>query len=108
MRLSSSHSRKPSAASQKAERFRTNSLIAKNTQPQDTTATDVIVERFTTWKDVVKQLIAYFEGIHDIESRTAKELTKLSNVIQVPFPAASMFLEKGGIQVRECLCMISR
>jgi hypothetical protein len=93
MRLSSSHNRKPSAASQRAEK----SLIDKNTQPQDTTPADVVVERFTTWKDVVKQLITYFEGIHDIESRTAKELTKLSNVIQVPFPAASMFLEKGGI-----------
>lgn len=47
----------------------------------------------------MRQLITYFEGVSDLESRTAKELTKLSTFIQVPFPAANLFLSKGGIQV---------
>jgi hypothetical protein len=90
----SSHNRKASTASRK-------SLIFKNTQHRDAMPADVLSERFTTWKVAVKQLIAYFEGVSEIESRTAKELTKLSTVIQAPLPAADMFLAKGGMQVRE-------
>jgi hypothetical protein len=97
----SAHNRKPSTASRKGERSRTSSLILKNTQHHDTTPAGILVERFTTWKVAVKQLIAYFEGVSELESRAAKELTKLSSFIQVPFPAANLFMEKGGIQVRE-------
>jgi hypothetical protein len=43
--------------------------------------------------------IAYFEGVADIENNTARELTKLGGVIQVPFRAGNQFLGEGGLQV---------
>lgn len=46
----------------------------------------------------MKQLIAYFEGVADIEINTARELTKLGAVIQVPFRAGNQFLGEGGLQ----------
>lgn len=39
------------------------------------------------------------QGIADIENHTAKELIKLSTVIQVPFRAGNQFLGEGGLQV---------
>jgi hypothetical protein len=44
-------------------------------------------------------LLAYFEGVADIEANTSKELTKLGAVIQVPFRAGNQFLGEGGMQV---------
>ncbi|PFH47763.1 hypothetical protein AMATHDRAFT_50053 [Amanita thiersii Skay4041] len=77
---------------------RTQSLIKKNIAPQDLRPSDVLIERFNAWKAIVKQLIAYFEGIADIENNTARELTKLGAVIQVPFRAGNQFLGEGGLQ----------
>ncbi|KAL1741290.1 hypothetical protein HDZ31DRAFT_45755 [Schizophyllum fasciatum] len=74
------------------------SLIKKNVAPHDLQPSDVLIERFVAWKAIVKQLIAYFEGIADIENSTAKELTKLGAVIQVPFRAGNQFLGEGGLQ----------
>ncbi|KAF8199371.1 hypothetical protein K438DRAFT_2016120 [Mycena galopus ATCC 62051] len=59
---------------------------------------DVLLERFGAWKALTKQLIAYFEGVADVHSNTAKELTKLGAVIQVPFRAGNHFLGEGGLQ----------
>lgn len=53
---------------------------------------------FAGWKHITKQLISYFEGIADIEYNTAKELTKLGGVIQVPFKEGNQFLGEDGIQ----------
>ena len=39
------------------------------------------------------------KGIADIETNTAKELTKLAGVIQLPFRAGHQFLGEGGLQV---------
>lgn len=50
------------------------------------------------WKDITKMLIAYFEGIADIEYNTAKEMAKLGGVIQVPFRQGNQFLGEDGIQ----------
>ncbi|KAG7448406.1 uncharacterized protein BT62DRAFT_889346 [Guyanagaster necrorhizus] len=77
---------------------RNQSLIKKNVAPHDLKPSDVLIERFVAWKAIVKQLIAYFEGIADIENNTAKELTKLGAVIQVPFRAGNQFLGEGGLQ----------
>jgi hypothetical protein len=41
-----------------------------------------------------------FKGIADIENNTAKELIRLSAVIQVPFRSGNQFLGEGGLQVR--------
>jgi hypothetical protein len=94
---------------------RNQSLIKKNTAPHDLKPSDVLIERFVAWKVIVKQLIAYFEviwlawnlrasysvqGVADIENNTAKELTKLGAVIQVPFRSGNQFLGEGGLQVR--------
>ncbi|PBK59844.1 hypothetical protein ARMSODRAFT_966671 [Armillaria solidipes] len=77
---------------------RNQSLIKKNVAPHDLKPSDVLIERFIAWKAIVKQLIAYFEGVADIENNTAKELTKLGAVIQVPFRAGNQFLGEGGLQ----------
>lgn len=74
------------------------SLINKNVAPQDLRPSDVLIERFVAWKAIVKQLIAYFEGIADIQNNTARELTKLAAVIEVPFRAGNQFLGEGGLQ----------
>ena len=39
------------------------------------------------------------KGIADIETNTAKEMTKLAGVIQLPFRAGNQFLGEGGLQV---------
>jgi len=88
----SSLSRKSTVASRNA------SLIKKNTGPHELRPSDILIERFTGWKHITKQLISYFEGIADIEYNTAKELTKLGGVIQVPFKEGSQFLGEEGIQ----------
>ncbi|EJD06740.1 uncharacterized protein FOMMEDRAFT_75599 [Fomitiporia mediterranea MF3/22] len=77
---------------------RNQSLIKKNIAPNDLRPSDVLIERFVGWKAIVKQLIAYFEGIADIENNIARELTKLGAVIQVPFRTGNQFLGEGGIQ----------
>ncbi|KNZ82007.1 Phosphatidylinositol 4,5-bisphosphate-binding protein SLM1 [Termitomyces sp. J132] len=79
---------------------RSQSLIKKNIAPHDLQPSDVLIDRFVAWKAIVKQLIAYFEaqGIADIENNTAKELTRLGAVIQVPFRAGNQFLGEGGLQ----------
>lgn len=87
------------AASQKGSTMsRNQSLIKKNIAPNDLRPSDVLIERFVGWKAIVKQLIAYFEGIADIENNIARELTKLGAVIQVPFRTGNQFLGEGGIQ----------
>ncbi|KAJ7283216.1 hypothetical protein C8J57DRAFT_1709662 [Mycena rebaudengoi] len=77
---------------------RNRSLINKNVAPQDLRPSDILIERFVAWKAIVKQLITYFEGLADIQNDTAKELTKLGAVLQVPFRAGNQFLGEGGLQ----------
>ncbi|KAG8978051.1 hypothetical protein FRC05_011166 [Tulasnella sp. 425] len=91
------HSRATSI-SRKSTMSRNQSLIKKNTAPSDLRPSDVLIERFIAWKAITKQLIAYFEGIADIENNTGRELTKLGAVIQVPFRAGNQFLGEGGLQ----------
>ncbi|ETW82528.1 hypothetical protein HETIRDRAFT_433553 [Heterobasidion irregulare TC 32-1] len=86
------------ASRQGSTASRSQSLIKKNIAPHDLRPSDVLIERFVAWKAIVKQLIAYFEGIADIENNTAKELTKLGAVIQVPFRSGNQFLGEGGLQ----------
>ncbi|WFC94781.1 hypothetical protein MBRA1_001415 [Malassezia brasiliensis] len=85
-------SRKSTIASRNA------SLIKKNTGPNELRPSDILIERFTGWKDITKMLISYFEGIADIEYNTAKEMAKLGGVIQVPFRQGNQFLGEDGIQ----------
>lgn len=59
---------------------------------------DVLIERFTAWKAIVRQLTAWFEGIAEIENNTARDMMKLAGVIQVPFRAGNQFLGEGGLQ----------
>ena len=79
---------------------RSQSLIKKNIAPQDLKPSDVLIERFVAWKAIVKQLIAYFEGLADVQNNIAREYTKLRAVIQVPFRAGNQFLGESGLQVR--------
>ncbi|KZV77407.1 hypothetical protein PENSPDRAFT_597339 [Peniophora sp. CONT] len=78
---------------------RSQSLVKRQIQGgNDLKPSDVLIERFVAWKTIVKQLIAYFEGVADIENNTAKELTKLGAVIQVPFRSGNQFMGEGGLQ----------
>ncbi|KAL1405094.1 hypothetical protein Q8F55_008717 [Vanrija albida] len=77
---------------------RSQSLIKKNTASHELKPSDILIERFTAWKQIVKMLISYFEGVADIEGNTSKELTKLAAVIQVPFRPGNQFLGEGGMQ----------
>lgn len=86
------------SVSRRSTLSRSQTLIKKNIAPHDLRPSDVIIERFVAWKSIVKQLIAYFEGIADIENNTARELIKLGGVIQVPFRAGNQFLGQGGLQ----------
>ncbi|KAF9070797.1 hypothetical protein BDP27DRAFT_1220113 [Rhodocollybia butyracea] len=92
-RATSIHSRAPSRAPSRAT-----SLIRKQTAPISLRPSDILIERFTAWKAIVKQLISYFQGLADIQAHTAKELVKLGGVIQVPFRAGNQFLGEGGLQ----------
>ncbi|KAG8890770.1 hypothetical protein FRB98_004815 [Tulasnella sp. 332] len=96
--ISRPHSRATSVSRKSTVASRNKSLIEKNTAPSDLRPSDVLIERFIAWKAITKQLIAYFEGIADIESNTAREMTKLGAVIQVPFRAGNQFLGEGGLQ----------
>ena len=87
---------------------RSQPLIKKNIAPHDLRPSDILIERFTAWKAIVKQLISYFEGIADIENNVAREMTKLAGVIQVPFRSGNQFLGEGGLQVRPCSTLLSR
>jgi hypothetical protein len=40
---------------------RQQSLIKKSIAPHDLRPSDILIERFTAWKVIVKQLMAYFE-----------------------------------------------
>ncbi|KAF8657830.1 hypothetical protein AX16_002146 [Volvariella volvacea WC 439] len=77
---------------------RSQSLIKKNIESHDLRPSDVLIERFIAWKAIVKQLVAYFEGVADIQNNTAREMTKLVAVIQVPFRSGNQFLGEGGMQ----------
>jgi hypothetical protein len=79
---------------------RSRSLIKKNIEMSDLNAADLLIERFTAWKIIVKQLASYFEGVADIENNTAREMTKIAGMIQVPFRSGNQFLGEGGLQVR--------
>ncbi|KAF8604568.1 hypothetical protein BDV93DRAFT_522276 [Ceratobasidium sp. AG-I] len=106
----SSHSRAHSVAgdgntisratsvSRRSAMSKNQSLIRKSTAVHELRPSDILIERFTAYKHIVKQLIAYFEGVADIESNTAKEMTKLGAVIQVPFKAGNQFMGEGGLQ----------
>ncbi|CAE6532935.1 unnamed protein product [Rhizoctonia solani] len=106
----SSHSRAHSVAgdgntvsratsvSRRSTMSKNQTLIRKSTAVHELRPSDILIERFTAYKHIVKQLVAYFEGIADIESNTAKEMTKLGAVIQVPFKAGNQFMGEGGLQ----------
>ncbi|KAF9522447.1 hypothetical protein CPB83DRAFT_864422 [Crepidotus variabilis] len=104
MNLNDNHTTLSRATSRASHRSRNStlsknqSLIKKNIELIDLKPADVLIERFVAWKVIVKQLSSYFEGIADIENNTARELTKLAGVIQVPFRAGNQFLGEGGLQ----------
>ncbi|KEI41170.1 uncharacterized protein L969DRAFT_92403 [Mixia osmundae IAM 14324] len=92
-------SHRPSTvASRKSTMSRNSQLVKKATGPMELRPSDILIDRFVGWKTITKNLIAYFEGIADIEKNTANELTKLGGVIQVPFRQGNQFLGEGGMQ----------
>lgn len=113
--ISRANSRASARSRNGSSMSRNQSLIKKNISHLDLKPADVLIERFIAWRAIVQQLTAYFEvcfhpqsfgllaytlkGIADIEKNTAKELSKLANVIQLPFKAGNQFLGEGGLQV---------
>lgn len=55
----------------------------------------------------ILQIVTLMQGMADIEMNTARELTKLGAVIQVPFRAGNQFLGEGGLQVRPKIILSS-
>ena len=45
-------------------------LLCNWVGPHELRPSDILIERFSAWKRLVKNLITYFEGIADIEVRT--------------------------------------
>ncbi|KAI6122335.1 hypothetical protein EDD16DRAFT_1571688 [Pisolithus croceorrhizus] len=86
------------ARSRSRPRSRTQSLVKKNVSPTDLRPSDILIDRFVAWKAIVKQMIAYFEGVADIEGNVAREYTKLGAVVQVPFKSGTQFLGESGLQ----------
>ncbi|CAE6537035.1 unnamed protein product [Rhizoctonia solani] len=86
------------SVSRRSAMSKNQTLIRKSTAVHELRPSDILIERFTAYKHIVKQLISYFEGVADIESNTAKEMTKLGAVIQVPFKAGNQFMGEGGLQ----------
>ncbi|KAH8829293.1 hypothetical protein DL96DRAFT_1597546 [Flagelloscypha sp. PMI_526] len=71
---------------------------ATTASPDDQLPSDIVSERFTTWKEVTKQLSSYLEGIVELEASTGKAYMRISNLIETPFKPTNQFLDKGGIQ----------
>ncbi|KAF8753329.1 Pleckstrin homology domain [Rhizoctonia solani] len=82
------------SVSRRSAMSKNQTLIRKSTAVHELRPSDILIERFTAYKHIVKQLVAYFEGVADIESNTAKEMTKLGAVIQVPFKAGNQFMAR--------------
>lgn len=47
--------------------------------PFELRPSDILIERFSAWKRLVKNLITYFEGIADIEVRSPRSLPVLGH-----------------------------
>lgn len=92
--LSRPNSRLSGNGSQKSR-----SLVKRSIEVHDLNAADLLIERFTAWKSIVKQLISYFEGYASIQNSASREMVKLSAIIQVPFRSGNQFLGEGGLQV---------
>ncbi|KAH6721355.1 hypothetical protein BKA61DRAFT_627803 [Leptodontidium sp. MPI-SDFR-AT-0119] len=58
--------------------------------------TEILANRFQAWRKVLKDLITYFREIQTSYDHRAKNLLKISNVINNT-SAPAMFLESGGI-----------
>ena len=48
--------------SRKSSMSRQSQLVKKATGPTDLRPSDILIERFEAWKNITKNLIAYFEG----------------------------------------------
>ena len=91
---------------------RNQSLIKKNVAPQDLRPSSskdsslgkLLLSSLSLISKCVLNIgmlrkLMLCQGIADIENNTAKELTKLGAVIQVPFRSGNQFLGEGGLQV---------
>ncbi|ORZ28921.1 hypothetical protein BCR41DRAFT_297896 [Lobosporangium transversale] len=59
---------------------------------------DILLNRLTAFKDVIKNLQHYFEEVVEVETNVSKAMNKASGVITVPFKDGQQFLGKGGLQ----------
>ena len=53
--------------------------------PHELRPSDILIERFQAWKRLVKNLIAYFEGIADIEVSKDSKMTRLEVLMFIFF-----------------------
>ncbi|KAK9323085.1 hypothetical protein V1517DRAFT_258981 [Lipomyces orientalis] len=61
--------------------------------------TDVLSQRFSVWRKILKELIAYFEVAASAQDSRSKECARLGGIVTVPFrDTGDMFLRQGGIQ----------
>ncbi|KAK9243206.1 hypothetical protein V1506DRAFT_545132 [Lipomyces tetrasporus] len=61
--------------------------------------TDVLSQRFSVWRKILKELIVYFEVAASAQDSRSKECARLGGIVTVPFrDTGDMFLRQGGIQ----------
>ncbi|KAK7203857.1 hypothetical protein BZA70DRAFT_228201, partial [Myxozyma melibiosi] len=61
--------------------------------------TDVLSNRFTVWRRVLKECISYFEEVAVFQDQRARSHLRLTGVVNVPFrDTGDSFLRRGGIQ----------
>ncbi|KAK9387232.1 hypothetical protein V1515DRAFT_639031 [Lipomyces mesembrius] len=61
--------------------------------------TDVLSQRFSIWRKILKELIAYFEVAASAQEARSKECFRLGGIVAVPFrDTGDIFLRQGGIQ----------
>ncbi|KAK9239633.1 hypothetical protein V1525DRAFT_372497 [Lipomyces kononenkoae] len=67
--------------------------------PVNGNPTEVLSQRFSVWRKVLKELIAYFEVAAASQETRSKECARLGGIVAVPFrDTGDMFLRQGGIQ----------
>ncbi|KAK9366780.1 hypothetical protein V1509DRAFT_628515 [Lipomyces kononenkoae] len=67
--------------------------------PVNGNPTEVLSQRFSVWRKVLKELVAYFEMAAASQESRSKECARLGGIVSVPFPdTGDMFLRQGGIQ----------
>lgn len=57
--------------------------------------TDLLIARGTQWKEIVRGLLQYYQGLANVERHAGAEITKDAGTLPLPFNASSQFQQEG-------------